>query len=307
MKTIFKIEITCVLLFVVVFSVFSQVKYLSNEIIFSLSSRDVEEVQNAYKIKQHGDALMKEAYKTENTYGISMTKIDDYEAEKIRQMDDAEISIIRKTARKKIQASNYYGNYNLIITSVYVKRLKELSKNVTVADKLEIDKLLKKNASLMQTSSLIRREALQMNNELLVYPYLMDAYEIEFAAINNLKKAFLIIYKDAELIGGNDELYINSINTEKGKELYYEIQVAASKVKLSDIEIEIICGFNENITNNFDNGWYKYSINKKFKDYESAFKYKQEINIEGAFITAFINEQKVNISEAINAQNKNNN
>ncbi len=286
-----------------VISVHAQVKYLSNEIKASLSANDVKEIKTAEEIKSYGNKLMKEAKLIEDDFGISMMEIDDYEAEKIRQMDAETLDVVRKSARKKIQASNYYGNHNLIITSIYRKRLNELLLQIAKSDKKNIDALMEKNTSLMKTSSLIRREALQMNNELLVYPYLMDAEKIELMAINKLQQAFLVIYKDAIIDKPNDE--ISELKSLKSpKNLYYKIQVAASKKILTNKQIKNIPVGKELITSEYKHGWYKYSLTKKFKTYQEAFEYKQLMSVSGAFILAFVNDKKVHVSQAIEWQNK---
>jgi len=306
-KAALKIVLTSFYLMVIMFSALSQVKYLSNEILSALNLDDKKEIANAEKIRLYGDKLMRDAELIEEEHGISLPGIKDYQPEKIRQMDDKMLDVVRRSARKKIQASNYYGNSNLIVASIYTKKLKELSIESLPADKEKINLLMEENASLMRTSRLIRREALRMNNELLVYPYLMDANDIEISAINKLKEAFLLIYKDVVVndkkgVLNNGELS-EIKNFKNPVDIYFKIQVAASKESLSVEELNKIYASKEIISNEYDKGWYKYSIRKNFKTYEDAFKYKESINIKGAFIIAFVEGKKVPVSEAVNLQN----
>jgi len=155
----------------------------------------------------------------------------------------------------------------------------------------------------MKTSSLIRREALQMNNELLVYPYLMDASKIELIAMNKLKEAFLLIYKDAVINEKNNSSISKTMNIKSSDDLYFKIQVAASKKVLSKEQIGRVSVNNETISSEYDNGWYKYSLREKFKTYEKAFEYKQLIDVKGSFILAFLDGEKVHVSQAVEWQN----
>jgi len=121
-KAALKIVLTSFYLMVIMFSALSQVKYLSNEILSALNLDDKKEIANAEKIRLYGDKLMRDAELIEEEHGISLPGIKDYQPEKIRQMDDKMLDVVRRSARKKIQASNYYGNSNLIVASIYTKK-----------------------------------------------------------------------------------------------------------------------------------------------------------------------------------------
>ncbi|MBN1251802.1 MAG: hypothetical protein JXR51_01060 [Bacteroidales bacterium] len=95
---------------------------------------------------------------------------------------------------------------------------------------------------------------------------------------------------------------INIISQKNGN-VYFKIQIAASKVPLSENKLNEICKANDILNVEFENEWYKYSIHKKFFLYEDAAEYKNSLNVKGAFIIAYKNEQKVDIKEVVDLGN----
>ncbi len=91
---------------------------------------------------------------------------------------------------------------------------------------------------------------------------------------------------------------INTYSQNTGT-VYFKIQIAASKVPLSNYRLETICPVNDKLSVEYENHWYKYILSKKFFTYKKAFAYKNTINIKGAFILAYKNEQKINITEVV--------
>ncbi|RLD79663.1 MAG: hypothetical protein DRJ10_08495, partial [Bacteroidetes bacterium] len=291
------------------FPAISQVNYLNNEIVSALNSEDREEIMNAEKIKAYGDELMREAELMEKGIGLKMVKKEDYLSEKIRQMDDETLDISRRAVRKKIRASKHYGNANLITAYVYTKNLKELSFQSSRSDKNKIESLIEESSSLMQKSRIIRGKVLQINNEFLVYPHLIDANEIEFKAVSKLKIAYSFIFKNATIDyqqSLKDKGIISEIeNTKSSVNIYFKIQVAASKEYLSNENLKKIYDTDENLDSEYDNGWYKYSVRKKFRTYDDACEFKNAMNVKDAFILAFMQEKKVPVPEVVQLQNPN--
>ncbi|MEN8119559.1 MAG: SPOR domain-containing protein [Bacteroidota bacterium] len=307
MRTISRLVLSCFYLTSILFSASSQVNYLSNKIVSALNSEDKKEIMNAEKIKAYGDELMKEAGLIEDEIGLRMVKKEDYLSEKIRQMDNKKLDIFRRAVRKKIRASKHYGNANLITAYVYTKNLKELLLQSSASDNKKIETLIEESSSLMQKSRIIRGKVLQINNEFLVYPHLIDANEIEFKALSKLKVAYSLIYKNAIIdnkLDLRDKDNLSEIkNVKSSKNIYFKIQVAASKESLSNENLKRIYNTDENLSSEYDNGWYKYSVRKKFKTYDEAFNYKKAMNTKNAFILAFVQERKVSVSEAVKLQN----
>ncbi len=93
-------------------------------------------------------------------------------------------------------------------------------------------------------------------------------------------------------------------NDQQKDEIHYKIQIAASKVELT--ADQLINNFNtkEILNVEIEGEWYKYSIRKKFTNYSEAFEYKNGLKINGVFIIAYKNGNKVSIEEALKAENE---
>jgi len=93
---------------------------------------------------------------------------------------------------------------------------------------------------------------------------------------------------------------------QKNPSLIYHIQIMADKRPWTEQEIKTkIFATNEAITEQIIDGWYKYWIGS-FTKYEEAKKYLQtnvKPRCRGAFVVGTVNEQFVNIKEALKIQN----
>ena len=79
-------------------------------------------------------------------------------------------------------------------------------------------------------------------------------------------------------------------------DVFFKIQIAASKNPLSLQKLRSI--YNYTLYNNeYENGYYKYSVGK-FNSYKEAEKYKDKMNLPGAFIIAYKDGRKVNVDVA---------
>lgn len=87
----------------------------------------------------------------------------------------------------------------------------------------------------------------------------------------------------------------------KGKlnDIEWHVQIAASRIGLSQNELSQIYSGNENISLIIEDGWYKYRL-KAGTSYSTAAKIKQECGIEKAFIVAYYIGKKVPLYKAIN-------
>jgi hypothetical protein len=81
--------------------------------------------------------------------------------------------------------------------------------------------------------------------------------------------------------------------------VYFIIQVAAAQSELSVEQLKKNYQINENINVDKEGEWYKYSINRKFVDYNEAINYKTNLKMKGTMIIAFKNGKKVSIDEAL--------
>jgi len=96
----------------------------------------------------------------------------------------------------------------------------------------------------------------------------------------------------------------NSFSQNRGN-VYFKIQIAASKTPLSNSKLEYICKTKDILIVEYDNNWYKYVLRKKFFSYNEAFEYKKALCVRGSFILAYKNEQKVNITEVVDSNENN--
>ena len=87
----------------------------------------------------------------------------------------------------------------------------------------------------------------------------------------------------------------------KGKlnDIEWHVQIAASRIGLSQNELSQIYSGNENISLIIEDGWYKYRL-KAGTSYSTAAKIKQECGVEKAFIVAYYIGKKVPLYKAIN-------
>jgi len=115
------------------------------------------------------------------------------------------------------------------------------------------------------------------------------ANNTEIGDQQNIKKSEINIEASDEKI---DESDINS-------NVYFKIQIAASKTQLSVDQLVRNFPTKEVLNVEVEGDWYKYSIRKKFTDYNEAIDYRANLKIKGAFIIAFKNGKKVTIEEAL--------
>jgi uncharacterized protein YbjQ (UPF0145 family) len=105
-----------------------------------------------------------------------------------------------------------------------------------------------------------------------------------------------IVYKEV--------LIHDTIIIEKEKpEIIYRVQIAASKVPVSIPELQKIYPSNGTIHTSIENGWYKYSVGM-FNSYREAKKFKINIGVKDAFVVAYINNKRVNISKALSEETR---
>jgi len=288
----------------VAYSAFSQIDYLDKKIEYGLNEDNKEKLENANKTRTYGDELMQEAELIEAQYGISMLTKEDYAPDRIRQMDSKTLNIIRSTVRKKIQASNQYGNANVIKAFVYTNDLKEQLMQANDWEKENINILLEQSKHLLMQGRTIRGKSMRLNNEFLVYPQLIDANKIEILAINKLKEAYVLIFKSTDNNISNYEISeIKKTYNDVGA--HFRIQLAATRKPLKGENLKQITPNNEIVSSDFSNGWYKYSLSRDFETYQEAVDYKESMNLTEAFIIAYIDSRRVSISEAISLQEKN--
>ncbi|HAN19094.1 MAG: hypothetical protein A2X13_02635 [Bacteroidetes bacterium GWC2_33_15] len=132
----------------------------------------------------------------------------------------------------------------------------------------------------------------------------------EFRKNCNVKGAFVVAFKgdkkinvlDAKksLICHDPIIHKDWMNN---SELVFKVQIAASSEELPVNKIKKICCIEPDVYLIEENGWFKYSIGN-FKLYQNALELKNNSRVDGAFVVAYKNGQKINIKEAIEISKK---
>ena len=82
-------------------------------------------------------------------------------------------------------------------------------------------------------------------------------------------------------------------------EIEWHVQIAASRVPLTQNELSKIYSGDHSISLIIEEGWYKYRL-KAGSSYSAAKEIKQSCNVPKAFIVAYYRAKKVPITRAIN-------
>jgi hypothetical protein len=107
-----------------------------------------------------------------------------------------------------------------------------------------------------------------------------------------------------EQVVKNNEVKTNISNESENIEepscnVYFKIQIAASKTQLSVDQLVKNFPTREVLNVEIDGDWYKYSVRKKFTNYDEALQYRTDLKVKGAFIIAIKNGKRVSIEEAL--------
>ncbi|MCK5168732.1 MAG: hypothetical protein KAQ75_02545 [Bacteroidales bacterium] len=127
-----------------------------------------------------------------------------------------------------------------------------------------------------------------------------------FSEANNYKKtlgvndAFVVAYKNGvkvDLLALKSErekpIYKkDKIVSELSGGLFFKVQIAAAKMKLAENVLKSIYKGAELIDMIEEDGWYKYSVGK-LSTYEQAVNLKSSVKVDGSFIVAYNNGDKV--------------
>ncbi len=120
-----------------------------------------------------------------------------------------------------------------------------------------------------------------------------DAYIVAYTneAEVNLRQA-VRDYRKAQLLNmGQGQKAINNIE--------FSVQVAASRIRLSDIELLAIYNGQQSVSVIIEDGWYKYQIFAG-NNLENAYSILEGVDVNRAFLVAYRNGIKLELYEAIN-------
>ena len=85
---------------------------------------------------------------------------------------------------------------------------------------------------------------------------------------------------------------------EKSPDIVYRVQIAASKKPIPLAQLQKIYSSGGTIYTSIEDGWYKYSVGM-FDNYHDAKKFKINIGVKDAFVVAYKNNHRINITEAM--------
>ena len=133
----------------------------------------------------------------------------------------------------------------------------------------------------------------------------------EFRKKCNVKGAFVIAFKNDKKINVLEAkkamiCYDPIIQKEwitSNTDLVFKVQIVASSEEISKNTLKKICCIEPNVYLIEENGWFKYSIGD-FKLYQKAVNLKNISGVDGAFVVAYMNGQKLQINEAIKLSKK---
>jgi hypothetical protein len=90
----------------------------------------------------------------------------------------------------------------------------------------------------------------------------------------------------------SDKLTLN--NATVSPNFLFKVQIAASRVQMSQQVLKGIYSGNEEIVESFEDKWFKYTIGQ-FMSYNDARNCRDRINVKGAFVIAYLNGKRMKI------------
>ncbi len=191
-----------------------------------------------------------------------------------------------KDLKKKVEYAKLKSDIQSTI-SAYNKSIKSLIE----AYQVFIDQEAKKQ--LEEEENRVWQNALSENSILSFQSYLNDYPNGKYASEARTQIGVL----EEQAKRAKEELS-RSLNTN----LTFQVQIAASKVKLSQAKISTFYkAVKEVVEKNID-GWYKYSVGS-YKTYDEAKKMVPRVKVKGAFVVAYdSNNKKVEIVDSMKNQ-----
>lgn len=146
--------------------------------------------------------------------------------------------------------------------------------------------------------------ALELRSELGLYNATVIALEKDKK--NNLREIDTeladkgITTKKDEAPGASTQNYEPNVNEYRSEDIVFKIQIAANHKPLNNSALNNIYKGNQGIDRHHIGSWYKYSVGE-YNTYPEAKRNKNNVNVEGAFITAYQQGNLLNLQDAIRA------
>jgi len=308
----------------------SQDEYMLKDIRELLSETDQKRIEKAEKYLASGDDKMKESIVLEDVgknknksinkkigaatdYGSAHKIIYEVYLENVQKQSKAtnfeNASKQMKEAKKKREASLRINNvekaYELVKQSLDLekKAINFLAENYIISTGVikKKDDIVKIDPNKNLNKQVVNKEPDDLKKESIKKDEIKKTEESKF---DNAKTIENEIVKKDNVVKNNEikedeESELNKNIKQERKGVFYKIQIAASKTPLSVEQLNAIYKTNEIFNVDKDGEWYKYSISEKFKTYDAAFAYKENLRIKGIFIIAFKDGKKVTLEEAL--------
>lgn len=108
------------------------------------------------------------------------------------------------------------------------------------------------------------------------------------------KESFIVAYNER----GEKEKLWKAILFQRNNSVEYRVQIAASKEQLTDVELREIYEGSRRVTEIEEEGWYKYQI-AVGSNYQLARRVIEEIDVEGAFLVAYLDGRKIQLYKVL--------
>lgn len=87
----------------------------------------------------------------------------------------------------------------------------------------------------------------------------------------------------------------SSDDQNQSRGFYYKVQIAASRLKMSNEEVKKLFSGKEKVTESFEDNRFKYTIGS-FKHYKEAHTLLESVDVKGAFVIAYYNGKRIKIT-----------
>jgi len=304
-----------------------RVNELNAKVKNELTSQELKKVQSSEKQMITAASLMEEA----NKMSLDIEKLL-VQASSSKSYESKANKIKEKCIERLIKASGLYEVAYNVILSIYKPKLRKIRPK-NDPKRIEVGKLLEKEASEhFVTAAMIRTKNNREKNYNKILLNIQEVQSLENLGMSKLINAFgiylnwpevikdfkenltedvpdkidstintAIVDKNPKIVNDlnkKDSLLVNNKQTIKKTEIIFKIQILAVRKEADELRVRSIYSGNEKVTENIENGWYKYTIGN-FQTYAEAIAYKNKLNLLGSFVVAYQGGFRVDISSVI--------
>ncbi len=260
-----------------------------------LTEEDLAILAKADKSYQQGDTLMKkvDAMDSESSElkTISSAAQDENTRKEAKEKSD---KIDVEALQIKLRASNFFEEANKLKFETYQKNFEDVKSRFDASDsvKEQLETIESISDDYYNEAQSLRQTAASVTNKNENYQLLAEAYKLETRAIQLQEEAYINYLAKKQpvvtQIASTDSITSQNdpITPVETDTIIYKVQIAADRVQLNAEKLKRIYNGNEEVTEEYVNGWYKYSIGN-FGTYEDAANFKQLAGVIDAFIVQY--------------------